>query len=70
MKEFLGQSEGNIAKIHQDSEVKLSRKGISQAEDVAKRFSNINIDIILASDYIRAYKTAKIIKGNKMSNRN
>ncbi len=53
-----GQSEGNLTKVHQDGKVKLSHKGLEQAKDVAKRFKNIKVDVILSSDYVRAFTTA------------
>lgn len=56
-----GQSQGNLESIHQNGEVPLSINGQSQAKEVAKRFSNIKIDAIIASDYKRAYDTANEI---------
>lgn len=56
-----GQSIGNLNKLHQFSHTPLSDLGRKQAEVVAKRFSSIPIDLILASDFARAHETAQII---------
>lgn len=56
-----GESEWNATKLHQPPDVKLSANGLRQAEFVAKRFKNIDIDIILTSPFERARKTAEII---------
>lgn len=56
-----GQSVGNLNKLHQFSHTPLSDLGRKQAEVVAKRFSSIPVDLIMASDFTRAHKTAEII---------
>ncbi|MGC8586435.1 MAG: histidine phosphatase family protein [Candidatus Micrarchaeia archaeon] len=40
---------------------RLSKRGIAQAERIAKKLRNIKIDAIYSSDLQRAYKTAQII---------
>lgn len=56
-----GESEGNQARLYQSSETSLSEKGHSQAKLIADRFSNIEVEIIISSDYIRARQTAQYI---------
>ncbi len=56
-----GQSQGNKLSLHQSGKTELTEHGIKQAGKVAKRFRTIPIDIIFASDYARAKKTAEII---------
>jgi broad specificity phosphatase PhoE len=62
-----GESIGNEKNIIQGhSCCGLSKKGIKQAELVAKRLSHIKFDIIFSSDILRAKQTAQIIyKYNK-----
>jgi broad specificity phosphatase PhoE len=56
-----GESEGNARAIHQDSTTPLSQIGKFQANLMARRFSKINVDVILSSDYMRARQTAEAI---------
>lgn len=56
-----GESEGNQLKLYQSADTSLSEKGHSQAKLIADRFSNIEVEIIISSDYIRAKQTAKYI---------
>ena len=56
-----GQTECNAQFLHQNENTTLSDKGIEQAKILAKRFSKIPIDIILASPIQRAKQTAEII---------
>lgn len=56
-----GQTEYNALFLHQHGDVELSDLGIKQAAILAKRFSQIPIDIIYASPLKRAKKTAEII---------
>jgi broad specificity phosphatase PhoE len=56
-----GESEGNARAIHQDSTTPLSQIGKFQANLKARRFSKINVDVILSSDYMRARQTAEAI---------
>lgn len=48
--------------IHQTPETRLSMLGQRQAENVAKRFKNIDIDLILTSTSARATATANEIR--------
>jgi len=55
------ESLGNVAEIQQHAEIDLSENGHGQASSVAERFLNISIDIVIASDMLRAQKTARAI---------
>lgn len=59
-----GRSIGNEKQIHQDSESKLSKNGLKQANLLSNRFKNIDIDLIITSSFIRAKQTAEIINKN------
>ena len=56
-----GESKLNVLGIHQNAQTELSAKGIQQAKFVANRFRDIKIDLIVASDYLRAQQTAEEI---------
>jgi broad specificity phosphatase PhoE len=56
-----GESGSNAAKIRQGHSDPLSDVGLRQAEIVAKRFTTIPIDMIVASHYTRAQQTAEAI---------
>lgn len=56
-----GQTELNAARQLQHPETPLSENGRQQASFVAKRFTSIEIDTIIASDLPRAKVTAEII---------
>lgn len=56
-----GESEANKKNFHHTPEVPLSELGFQQAQNVAKRFKNINIDLIYSSPLTRAKQTAEII---------
>jgi len=56
-----GQSIGNVDKIHQHADTPLSELGISQANELAKRFTSIPLDLILTSHFKRAKSTAEIV---------
>jgi broad specificity phosphatase PhoE len=56
-----GESEGNQLRLYQSAETSLSEKGHSQAKLIADRFSNIEVEIIISSDYTRAKQTAEYI---------
>jgi len=56
-----GQSIGNLNKRHQHSDTPLSDLGRQQAQELAKRFSTIPIDIILTSHFDRARETVEIV---------
>jgi len=56
------ESEGNTKNIMQGTtDFSLSREGIRQAEYLAKRLEDYNIDVIYTSSLKRALDTAKII---------
>ncbi len=59
-----GESEGNLSRIHMIGSDPLSKKGIKQAKRLCKRFTNIPIDLIITSSFIRAKTTAQIIQNN------
>lgn len=48
---------------HKDSD--LTDKGIEAAELLAYRIEDIELDYIISSPLMRAYKTAQIVRGNK-----
>jgi len=48
---------------HLDSE--LTERGLEGAKKLNKRLSDVNIDVIISSPLERAYRTARIIKGNR-----
>ncbi|MCG2690052.1 histidine phosphatase family protein [Candidatus Parcubacteria bacterium] len=56
-----GQTEYNAQYLHQNENAVLSKEGLKQAKVLAKRFSKIPIDIILASPMQRTKQTAEII---------
>lgn len=56
-----GESEGNQSRLYQSSGTSLSEKGHLQAKLIADRFSNIEIEIIISSNYLRARQTAQYI---------
>lgn len=56
-----GQSIGNVNKIHQHADTPLSKLGISQANELAKRFKPIPLDLVLTSHFKRAQSTAEIV---------
>lgn len=57
-----GETAHNASRIHQPLDVPLSEKGRKQAEFVAKRLTDIDFEIIVSSDLLRAKETAEIIK--------
>src|SRR3989344_365367 len=56
-----GESETNAGQIFLGTVSKLTEKGIEQANNVAKRFSDVSIDLIVSSTLKRAEATAEII---------
>jgi len=56
-----GESTLNAKNFHQDEYSPLSKKGISQAKEIAKRFKDIPINLFYASPFTRAKETAGII---------
>jgi broad specificity phosphatase PhoE len=56
-----GQTEGNQARFYQHLDTPLSETGKKQAENVARRFANISIDVVIASDMERANDTARSV---------
>ncbi len=59
-----GESEQNAKSMHQPHDSKLSEKGTTQAQFVARRFSNIPISKIVSSPFERAKQTAELIASN------
>ncbi len=53
-----GETTGNAQKLHQTATTPLSEVGLSQAKLVAHRFEHIQIDALIASDFVRAQQTA------------
>ncbi len=56
-----GESEGNSQRVHQGENADLSEKGRHQAQLVAKRLQDHNIQVIYCSPFLRAKQTAEII---------
>lgn len=56
-----GESKANAKRLHQDFSGGLSELGRKQAEFLAQRLKNIEIDYILSSPWERAKETADII---------
>ncbi len=56
-----GESTYAAENIFNVPEAPLSKAGVRQAEALAKRFTNLPVDFILASSYARARETANII---------
>lgn len=57
-----GESISNVDGVRRPpEETVLTPRGEQQAESVAERFKNIQIDVVLASPYKRAYDTGKAI---------
>ena len=61
-----GQTIENSKYIHQSSKATLSDLGIKQAEQLTKRLSQINIDLVITSTFKRTIQTTRII--NKVLN--
>ncbi|MBI3620248.1 histidine phosphatase family protein, partial [Candidatus Roizmanbacteria bacterium] len=57
-----GESTYNRINKHQHGQVALSALGQKQADQVAERFRSIEVDIIIASDFVRARQTAEKIR--------
>ena len=58
-----GQTDYNVKHVFQGhTDIPLNDVGIAQAKQTAKKFENINIDLIIVSPLTRAIQTAKYIK--------
>ena len=60
-----GQSTANVDGIRRGAETELTNTGKKQVEILAKRFENIDIDIVLSSPYKRALDTGRKIAETK-----
>lgn len=56
-----GETDLNAQNIYQTPDTPLSKLGLKQAENLAKRFPKLPVDIIIASPYQRAKQTALVI---------
>lgn len=64
-----GQTEWNVLKKMQGlADIPLNNNGIKQANEVKKKFDELDIDLIYCSPLIRAKQTAEIINKNKKLN--
>jgi len=64
-----GESKWNVLKkVQGQQNIDLTQKGIKQAEKLAKRLNNQEIDAIYSSDLSRAYETAKIVRAENKIN--
>ena len=59
-----GESAGNASRLHQNHAVELSDLGREHAAAYGKRFKDMQIDVIVASPYVRAKQTAEIISND------
>jgi phosphoserine phosphatase len=62
-----GQSEYNLSDVALPHDTALTPLGLAQAEECAKRCASLDVEVIFASTYQRAWKTAEAIqqKNNK-----
>lgn len=56
-----GETESNKNNIHQNNQVKLTAKGLSEARLLGERIAKLKVDKILTSPVLRARDTAEII---------
>jgi probable phosphoglycerate mutase len=56
-----GESRANATEVREGSESPLTKRGVLQAELLGKRLKGEPITRIVASDYVRAHETAKIV---------
>jgi broad specificity phosphatase PhoE len=56
-----GESEANVTRTDPGPESPLTETGQRQAIELSKRCANIDIDVIIASPYLRAHETARVI---------
>ena len=56
-----GQSESNVSGLASGPETPLTLEGERQAATIADRVSRIDVDVIIASPYLRTKETARII---------
>src|SRR3989344_9342614 len=56
-----GETDDLAKKLHQQNNSVLSDRGKKQAHDVAERFSNIKVDVIYSSPFLRTIQTAEHI---------
>jgi len=58
-----GETDWNTKLLYQGhTDIKLNKRGVNQAEFIAKEFKDKDIQVVISSDLKRAYKTAEIIK--------
>ncbi len=61
-----GETAGNLSSIFQGrTDVDLSENGVRQIGQLAARFAEIPLDLVVSSPLIRALRTAKAVKGSK-----
>jgi probable phosphoglycerate mutase len=56
------ESKANVINVIGGKGIGLTENGIKQAEAIAQRFADMDVDVILCSRYKRAMQTARIIK--------
>lgn len=57
-----GQTDYNVKNVYQgQKDIHLNETGIEQAKEVAKKFENMHVDVILVSPLSRAKETAKYV---------
>jgi probable phosphoglycerate mutase len=57
-----GETPGNVARVLQMPETPLSERGVAQAERLGARLSDLDVGLVLASDYARARMTAEAVR--------
>lgn len=55
-----GESESNVSRVLKGADSALTDRGRQQSQFLAKRFENIDVDIVIASTYLRTQQTAEI----------
>tara|TARA_B100000745_G_scaffold299783_1_gene251489 strand:+ start:5268 stop:5912 length:645 start_codon:yes stop_codon:yes gene_type:complete len=56
-----GESRSNLTHVAGDRRTPLTKRGEEQADLLAERFTNIPIEVVLSSDFVRAHDTARTI---------
>lgn len=53
------ESQLNAERVHQHKDVPLHQRGLKQAEALAKRLKSLNVEVVVASPYLRTKETAE-----------
>lgn len=63
-----GSTDSLEKKISQPNDEPLNQRGLDQAEELAKRFAKVQLDLVVSSSHLRALETAKGISENVQIN--